>query len=292
MSELHFASKFPDVFPLKDRIKEKIKCLAMNRQNIFFDRLSEPSLESIFREIMAKRPVLVHAHPSTIYALACYVERKYGPTQLFDIFESSGELLDENKRRVIEDNLKCSVIDRYGSAEFGVVAYQRRRTTKELQVLDTMFYPESLDDDKGAVKDVLPGELVVTSLKNTMMPLIRYRTGDRAKLTKREDGYYIDNLVGRIHDLVEIDGQLYPTHFLQDVLDRVGGVEEFQVATGSQSDDIILRIVAEQEADCELIEQRINGWWPSVKVVFISAEEIVHVGWRAKFRHFVSLDAV
>src|SRR5208282_6083365 len=35
-SELHFASKFADKFPLRDRLREHAKCFAMNRYNVFF----------------------------------------------------------------------------------------------------------------------------------------------------------------------------------------------------------------------------------------------------------------
>jgi len=92
--ELHFACRFPDSPIEKGWTKEDFKCFAMNRSNIFFDRLDDVGLAEIWQLLKQRKPYLVHSHPSTIYALACYVEKAYGDGSTFKVFESSGELLD------------------------------------------------------------------------------------------------------------------------------------------------------------------------------------------------------
>ena len=86
-SELHFACRFPDLVESEWPSREDWKCFAMNRSNIFFDRIDDTGLEEIWRKLQRRRPYLVHEHPSTIYALACYVERLYGRGKVFEIFE-------------------------------------------------------------------------------------------------------------------------------------------------------------------------------------------------------------
>jgi UDP-N-acetylglucosamine 4-epimerase len=76
-----------------------------------------------------------------------------------------------------------------------------------------------------------PGELVFTSPRNPSMPLIRYRMGDMGLLEERENGWWITELAGRIHDSAEINGTMYPTHYVQDVLDRCGPISDFQIVT-------------------------------------------------------------
>ena len=67
--ELHFASRFPDHKDPGWRDKEFWKCLALNRSNIFFNSLDDRSLDNIWKTLRRRRPKLIHAHSSTIYAL-------------------------------------------------------------------------------------------------------------------------------------------------------------------------------------------------------------------------------
>ena len=284
MFEMHFASRFPEVFPLKARLKEFAKCFSMNRYNVFFDALSDDGLEEIWRQVKSKKPYLVHAHPSTIYALALYVGRVYGPTKVFEVFESSGELLDQNKRDKIAENLLCRVVDRYGLAEFGVVAYQSNAGLDEMSVHDTVVFPEMRKLDG---EEEVP-EIIMTGLKNYTMPLVRYRSGDRGSFEERENGYFLTNMTGRIHDIVPINGVDYPTHYIQDLLDRIGGIEEFQILIRSDN-SCLLSLVLESWGDPVAIKSHVEGWWEGgVDIDFVGYEELIRVGWRDKFRYVVS----
>lgn len=40
-----------------------------------------------------------------------------------------------------------------------------------------------------------------------LVPLIRYRTGDLIESLEKEDGFYISNIQGRLHDLITIDNK-------------------------------------------------------------------------------------
>lgn len=283
-SELHFASRFPDIFPLRDRIREHVKCFAMNRSNIFFDRLDREGLEEIWKILRKRRPFLIHAHPSTIFALACFVDQEHHGEKTFDIFESSGELLEKYMRDSIEKSLQCHVVDRYGLAEFGVIAYQFKDESPELQVLDSEGWAESREFHEFGL---MHNELVFTGYRNFLMPLIQYRTGDLAKVETRDDGFYLTNVFGRIHDLIPIKGIEYPTHYVQDVLDRVGGVQEFQIDL--RMTPAVLRIVPEPWADRKILSERIKGWWQdSFDLQFVGHEDLVRVGQRNKFRHVVT----
>ena len=282
-SELHFASRFPDVFPLKDRIREKVKCISLNRSNIFFDRLDQKGLKEIWEILNKRQPYLVHSHPSTLYALSRYAEQNHKPEKCFRVFESSGELLEKYMRDSIEKIFQCRVVDRYGLAEFGVIAYQFKQDSTDLQVLDTEGWPESVKfHEFGTVFN----ELVFTGYRNFLMPLIRYRTGDLSKVVTREDGFYLTEIMGRIHDLIPIKGIDYPTHYIQDVLDRIGGIQEFQIDLRKMP--TVLRIVPEPMADIEEICKRIKGWWKdSFDIEIVGHEDLVRVGQRNKFRHVV-----
>ncbi|MBC87498.1 MAG: CoF synthetase [Bdellovibrionaceae bacterium] len=272
--ELHFASDFGDVPPLKAKMREAAKNFSLNRKNVFYKDFENENIQDMIRIIREDRPTLVHCHPSTMYAIA---EAMGGPVKdpLFQVFESSGELLDARKRAKIQETFDCKVIDRYGLAEFGVVAYESNEDSR-LNVFDSIVYPEIVD-----------GEITLTGLFNKLMPLIRYKTGDMAELIEGPEGYYFQNMLGRIHDRLEIDGKVYLTHYIQDVLDhRVRGVKEFQIK--KNSDHYELRLVTEFGANKEAISEKIKNYFPSqLAIKFINHDDLELVGWRGKFRYVI-----
>lgn len=284
--ELHFACRFPDTPPLgKKWTREDWKCLAMNRSNIFFDRLDNVGLEEMWRTLKERTPYLVHGHPSTIYALACYIEQTYGSDHAFEIFESSGELLEPYMRETIARALKCRVVNRYGLAEFGVIGYELTGPAAGMQVLDAEGWAESYafgDEEPDAAH-----ELVFTGFRNKLMPLIRYRTGDLARVVTQPDGLYLTEVTGRIHDLVPINGVPHPTHHIMDMLDhRVGGIQEFQIDLRTQPPT--LRIVPETTAEPANIRSKISDYWgQSFTIEFVGHNDFSRVGRHQKFRHVV-----
>jgi len=281
-SELHFACRFPDIPDPGWPAREDFKCFAMNRSNIFFDRLDDVGLAEIWGTLKRRKPYMVHAHPSTMYALACYIERQHGNSKTFEVFESSGELLEAHQREAIGRALNCRVVDRYGLAELGVMAYELTGYDKGMQVLDSEGWPESRETSGGEQ------ELVLTGFRNRLMPLIRYATGDLARVEQLEEGFYLTDIVGRIHDIVYLSGVAYPTHTIQDMLDhRVGGIQEFQIDVRGEKP--VLRIVPELQADLAQIAARIESYWPgALAVEFVGHDAFVRVGHRAKFRHVVT----
>jgi len=281
--EIHFASRFPDKFPLRDRLREEIKCIAMNRGNIFFDKLDDEELETIWQNLRGQKARLVHAHPSTMYVLACYIERTYGKAKAFDIFESSGELLEESKRAKITEALCCHVVDRYGLAEFGVIAYQTDDKDSDMLVLDSEGWGENAPLDHVQSEG---GEIVFTGFRNRLMPLIRYRTGDCGTLVEKQTGQHLTAMTGRMHDMIPVNGTVYPTHYVQDVLDRVGGVLDFQINLDMTPPRLL--IVPEEGYDQSVIEGKVRAWWgDGMQIAFGGQQDIVRVGWRSKFRHVV-----
>jgi phenylacetate-CoA ligase len=79
-----------------------------------------------------------------------------------------------------EQAFKAPAVDVYVTNEFGVLAWSCPVRRNVLHVNDDAFVVEVLDAEGRPVSDYTVGELVVTSLGLTSMPLIRYRMGDMA----------------------------------------------------------------------------------------------------------------
>jgi phenylacetate-CoA ligase len=280
--ELHCACRFPDPEPPQWPSRGDWHCLAMNRSNIFFDRIDDAGLETMWRTLKRRRPYLVHEHPSTLYALACYIERRYQSGKAFEVFESSGELLQTYMREKIAKVLRCRIIDRYGLAELGVMAYELDGEQGGLQTLESESWPESRPAEDGE------DELILTGFRNRLMPLIRLATGDKAKVQETENAFVLTNVVGRIHDIASINGVPHPTHHIMDMLDhRVGGIQEFQIDLRAAPP--ILRIAPEPQANPAEIAAKLESYWPGAFAVeFVGHDAFVRVGHRAKFRHVVA----
>jgi phenylacetate-CoA ligase len=83
-------------------------------------------------------------------------------------------------RDLIERAFRAPAMNGYVTNEIGVIAWECPLQRGSLHVNDDVLAVEILDEHSRPVADGSIGEVVLTSLTLTRMPLIRYRTGDTA----------------------------------------------------------------------------------------------------------------
>ena len=281
--EAHLSTMFTSPLPPEAIHNEERKCFVLNRCNIYTGGFDDASQEQLLMDLRAAHARIVQGHPSSIFALARYLKR-HGKSGrgLFSIFVSTGEMLTQAQRSLIEEVLGVRVSNRDGACEFGVMAQERTTGPRgELMVSDSLVWPELLPNGEDDI-----GELVFTSLRNPCMPLIRYRMGDLGALEERQNGWWITQLTGRTHDAAIIDGKSYPTHFIQDILDRCGDITDFQIAVDPKGNVLEFRLVTPPEA-WDVVLSAVRQEFPSVPVRRIEVTELVFVGIRGKFSYLV-----
>ncbi|MDA0136451.1 phenylacetate--CoA ligase family protein [Solirubrobacter deserti] len=138
----------------------------------------------------------------------------------------------EAMRAQIEAELGLTALNMYGLSEIigpGVAA-ECPEARDGLHVMEDHFAVEVVDPATGApVPDGTDGELVFTTLTKEAMPLLRYRTGDIASLTREpcpcgRPFARMSAVRGRRDDMLIIRGvNLYPSQ-IEDVLLGVEGV--------------------------------------------------------------------
>jgi len=263
----------------KDRLIDWVKMRSQNRSRLMVSRFDFENLDRGYQQLLRERPYMLQGHPSSAFALANYIlDRKksfQGP--LVNIFEPSGEMLTQKIVNRIEAAFKCKVVNRYGNAEFGVVAHSRPEAPwNQLEIFRRAFY----------IEPVQSGPLIVTAFTNLGFPLVRYDTGDIG--TVDHQGQFLSDIQGRVHDLVTINGREWPTHFIMDTLDhKVREVFQFQILKRRRGLPT-LRIVPEEAADLSRIEKSLREIWPEgLSIEFIEAKDLVFQGWRQKFRHVI-----
>lgn len=95
-----------------------------------------------------------------------------------------GEPVDEKIRKLLEKNLHVTVWIHYGLSEVPgpAIAYECSHH-EGLHVHQDHFLAEIVDPTTGKVlSEGEPGELILTTLTTRAFPLIRFRTGDRARI--------------------------------------------------------------------------------------------------------------
>jgi phenylacetate-CoA ligase len=280
--EAHLSTRFGTPPSQDARRFEARKCFVLNRYNIYTDGFGNAAQERLFSDLSQAGAKVVQGHPSSMHALARYLkkQRKDGHG-LFSLFISTGEMITPAQRALIEEIFGARVSNRYGACEFGVMAQEQAEgPAREMLVSDSLVWPESLPADADDA-----AELVFTNLRNPAMPLIRYRMGDLGSLEEREDGWWITKLAGRVHDAVEIDGEVYPTHYLQDIFCRCGQIEDFQVAVKDGKATEFRLVVEPERWDETAAAVRAN--FPTVPLLRIALEDLVFVGVRGKFSYLL-----
>jgi phenylacetate-CoA ligase len=154
----------------------------------------------------------------------------------------------------VEDLFGCPVVQEYGGAEFGQVAF--KCGGEPFEVYADLNYVEAeapLEHDSGA------HPLLVTALYPRYVPLIRYRVGDAVTAPRRLANSHVhafDAVAGRINDVIE----LAPGEFIHSVAvfhcihqeAAVHGIQMVLTDTG-----IIILLVA-TPADRAALEDRIR----------------------------------
>ncbi|MDC8759953.1 hypothetical protein [Janthinobacterium fluminis] len=129
-------------------------------------------------ELKSFRPELLFTHPSSAEALARFM-REQGVTLNIPLLFSSSEMLQPNARALLASTFNATVIDYYGMAERVALAVA---VAPEAYFFNPAYGRVELLplDDAEAPPGCRAVEIVATGFWNEAMPLVRYRSGDRA----------------------------------------------------------------------------------------------------------------
>lgn len=109
---------------------------------------------------------------------------------------STSMAMSEGLRRELESALSAPVLDLYSMNELGPIAVYHPTVDAHV-LLQPAQHIEILDAHGRALAAGEPGEIVVTGGINPLLPLLRYRTGDRARLVGTPLGLALADLQGR-----------------------------------------------------------------------------------------------
>ncbi|WP_345034404.1 hypothetical protein [Kutzneria kofuensis] len=167
------------------------------------------------------------------------------------IVQTFGEQLTDGGRAAIEEHFQAPVRDCYGTNEAGTIAAQCPEFGS-YHIEGERLCVEIVDADGRPLPDGAEGDIVVTNMFNTVMPFVRYNTGDVGALSSGRcpcgrDQKVLRLIAGRQYGAITLpDGTRIDVLRLVKQLDRFP-LERLQVV---QADTTELTVLVVPAAGC------------------------------------------
>lgn len=213
-------------------------------------------------KLRERRPALLYGRPHTLLALSSLAkrQRRSQATQVGPLVVlCSGDNLYDDVRGELERSFDAPVLNAYGSQETGLIAAECL-LRNGLHVLGRHAHIEVAESAAPVSRECGEGELLVTSLTNWAMPIVRYRTGDFGSLRESTcgcgfTGQTITKLFGRDPIYFVVNGSRVCTAMLNDMFERLP-IRQFRM---SQKDAQLFEIlvVPQKRDDFTMIRKRL-----------------------------------
>jgi phenylacetate-CoA ligase len=180
--EVRFWGSDRDLFRTRTPLKSSLFEAARGLRLLNTFRLDTYRIPELIARMNEYRPALVRGYSSSLFEVAQYALANgllIVPPRV--VISSAGTLFPAMRAR-IEAAFGCRVYNHYGTREMHNVAMECRARTG-LHVSAFTHLVEVVDEQGNPCPRGTEGELVITSLLNYAMPLIRYRIGDRGTLS-------------------------------------------------------------------------------------------------------------
>ena len=265
-------------------------------------RMTQEEMEKYVVEINLYKPKMILAYVQSIYELAKFIQKNNLKVYLPNSIMASAGILYHEYKKLIEEVFNCPVFNRYGTREVGDMACDCGKY-EGLHLNIFTHYIEIIDKSGKTCKPGEMGEVVVTTLRNCTMPLIRFKIGDMAILSNKQCSCgrglpMIENLIGRVMDVFRTkEGGIVPgeyfIHFIGVVLNK-GIIKKFQVIQ-EKEDYIIVKLVLDNKEsfvknkkDFEEITEKIKlVMGESTKVKYVLVDDILPTK-SGKYRYTIS----
>jgi len=204
-----------DLLVGNETLKTKVRRWVRNEHPLNAFQMGESDMRRFVERINDVQPVQILAYVESVYELAQFIEEEGLEVHSPQAVMTSAGTLHDHMRETIRRVFHAPVFNRYGSREVGDIACECE-AHEGLHVSAPTHYVEILRPDGTPTDPGEVGEIVITSLTNYAMPLIRYRIGDMgawaksscscgrswpllAEVTGRVSDTFVTDDEGRIH---------------------------------------------------------------------------------------------
>lgn len=212
------------------------------------------TIPELLSELHRLRPdyLFVNGVVSRQLALA-QLESDFEPIKI-EQFLTVSDRIDPQLRTMVQEVFGARMIDRYSSEEFGYIALQCP-VHDHLHVCSPSLIVEVVDDEGNACDVGVPGRVLVTSLHNFAMPLIRYDIGDIAELGEPcgtgINWPVLNQVNGRLRDSITLpNGEFHLVTFFDSKMLSNRKLRDFQIVLFENAVVFLYHVIEELEV-CE-----------------------------------------
>lgn len=212
---------------------DRLENLITNRREVNTFRLSPELVRAVLTKLVALRPVLVSTYSNAIHLIAREAQRQSIAIPSLRAIQATSEPMPPPLRQRVADVFGCEVYDKYGMRETNIIAHEAPGHGPLLIQAENVFV-EIVDETGAPCPPGTTGRIVVTTLNNRSMPLIRYQTSDLSTFVDPQDGGLpypaMAPVAGREQDLIQTPGGTHVDAYLFSYLMmRFPEVHWFQV---------------------------------------------------------------
>lgn len=224
------------------------------------------------------RPTAIYGSPSGVKELCDHAASAKADLPEVPIVFLASELIPQQTRRQIEEQFHGRVVGIYGSTEFKEIAHQCEFGHYHIN-FESVFVETEKEDGQAVPR------LLITSLVNKAMPLIRFDIGDYAELSDDpcECGRaspYLTDIVGREAEFLQLaDGRRCSPFLLTTAIETTPGLLKFQFVQHADLSLELKVVLAESfdsvDSSIRLLRQRLHEvLGPGVIVAITPVESI------------------
>lgn len=234
----------------------------------------DDDIDDNIARLSAFKPTQLYGFPAYAALLSERMAERGQMAPNIPVIFTSSETVTEPLRTALETSYRGKVYDVYGSTEFKEIAYQCEHGRYHVN-FESVFVESESDPETGIPR------LLITSLTNVAMPLIRYEIGDFGRVEQGRcecgrEGPYLTDLLGRCaQTLVFSDGSAIAPYPLYSAIDSHRNVQSFEIVHRGE-DEVLARIFAQprlNEIDLNSFRENLTRILPSVARVTVEALE-------------------
>ena len=265
------------------------------QKNLLFSsyHLTDENIPFYIQQLTKFKPDYIDTYPSSLFCIAQYAKsHNINLRGITKEITTSAETLFPEQRHVIEAVFGVPIYDQYGAAEMCVFVGQCKEGNYHIHTDYGVI--EFLREDGSKAKAGEESEIICTSFINPVMPLIRYRIGDRGIFSDspcRCGSIFpvMEKILGRIDDvIITPDGKKIGR--LSPVM-KGFPVKEIQFVQKVQSEVDVFIVKApgyDDNTEFELINQLRNRLGEVISINLKYVDQI-NRGKGAKLKSIVSL---
>ncbi len=254
-STIKFWGAERDTFGNNKPFFEIFKDFCRNRIVLNSNKMSEDDMRYYIKLLNTHKPKLIITYVQSIHEIALYAKKNNLHVEPQNAIHSAAGTLHEFMRDTIEEVFQCKVYNHYGSRESGAIASECFEKDG-LHIMMNHTVVEIVDDEGQSVVPGEQGNILITTLNNFSMPLIRYKLGDIATMKEYAPCKCgctypkLQEVIGRSSDIFKTlqGGIVNPLYFafLIDDLNKKMNIKKIQ-AIQKKLDLILIKIVKDHD---------------------------------------------